>query len=144
MLFLAGLAFVNLGNMSSNRGVEVRTSDALAGVNWRPTHIGEMPLPDENPLFLHFEPDGALRGNAGCNRFSGEYVVADNRITVSPLISTRMACAGSAGTFESSFLEALQSMQSAVRSDDQLAIRDASGTVVSRFVALQTVTDNRQ
>lgn len=143
MLFLAGLAFVNLRNVSTTAGIEVTTAEAITGVRWRPTHIGEMPLPDDHALFLEFAPDGSLSGNAGCNRFSADYAIAESRITVTPLVSTRMACPGEAGAFEYAFLDALQSMNSAVRSESRLAIRNASGAIVSRFVAQHDIDDAR-
>ena len=40
---------------------------------------------------LRFGAD-RLNGQAGCNRFSGPYSVAGDRLTAGPLMSTRMAC----------------------------------------------------
>ncbi len=143
MLFLAGLAFVNLRGMGNNSAVEVSAASDIAGLHWRPTHIGEMVLPADNPMFVQFEPDGSLHGDTGCNRFFGQYEIAADLITLSPLGTTRKACAEETARFEQAFLDALQSMRGAVRKDDRLGIRDEAGTLVSRLIAVQTDADER-
>lgn len=49
---------------------------------------------------LDFGEQGFLSGNTGCNRFKGQASVADNQLTLGPLATTRMACAGFAGELE--------------------------------------------
>jgi heat shock protein HslJ len=49
---------------------------------------------------LDFGEQGFLSGNTGCNRIKGQASVADNQLTLGPLASTRMACAGFAGELE--------------------------------------------
>jgi len=49
---------------------------------------------------LDFGEQGFLSGNTGCNRIKGQAIVADNQLTLGPLASTRMACAGFAGELE--------------------------------------------
>ena len=49
---------------------------------------------------IDFGDQGFVAGNTGCNRFQGQASVADNQLTLGPLASTRMACAGFAGELE--------------------------------------------
>jgi heat shock protein HslJ len=49
---------------------------------------------------LDFGEQGFVSGNTGCNRIKGQASVADNQLTLGPLASTRMACAGFAGELE--------------------------------------------
>jgi heat shock protein HslJ/uncharacterized membrane protein len=52
--------------------------------------------------------EGRVTGTTGCNRLSGS-VKADTRlIQFGPLVTTKMACAGTAGQFEPEFLNALR------------------------------------
>lgn len=41
---------------------------------------------------IHFNLDGTLDGNMGCNSFSGKYAVDGNKLTISSLASTEMYC----------------------------------------------------
>lgn len=49
---------------------------------------------------LDFGEQVFVSGNTGCNRIKGQASVADNQLTLGPLASTRMACAGFAGELE--------------------------------------------
>lgn len=49
---------------------------------------------------LDFGELGHVSGNTGCNQIQGKASVADNTLTLGPLASTRMACAGFAGELE--------------------------------------------
>ena len=49
---------------------------------------------------LDFGEQGFVSGNTGCNRIQGRASVTDNTLTLGPLASTRMYCAGFAGELE--------------------------------------------
>jgi heat shock protein HslJ len=42
---------------------------------------------------LQFGPDERVSGNAGCNQYGAKIVLQADSLTISPPISTRMACA---------------------------------------------------
>jgi heat shock protein HslJ len=136
MLFLAGIAFVNLKSMKSRDDTAVTYPEQLIGVMWRATNIGEMRVMENSGIYIRFETDGKLRGDAGCNTFFGDYQLLDGHLTVERLGSTRTACPEPAMSFELSFLEALQSTSTAARSDDRLALRNADGIAMTRFIAV--------
>ncbi len=79
-------------------------------------------------ITLNFGEDGTVSGNAGCNTYSGTYEAADGKIKVSPLASTRMACAEQ-GVMEqeTQFLTALQNAATYEFNNVTLTLRDASG-----------------
>lgn len=56
---------------------------------------------------LVFTTDRAS-GNGGCNQFNGAYTANDDKLKISPLASTRMACAGPAMSQETWYLQSLQ------------------------------------
>ncbi len=143
MLFLAGLAFVNLKGMKDQSDALVDTASELAGTDWRPTHIGETHLDDESQLTLHFNSRGGLDGYSGCNRFSGDYELTEGAFVAGPLSTTRMACPEPGNSFEISYLQALQAARTLSRTESRLAMHDDKGIVVVRFVATgQSGTDD--
>jgi heat shock protein HslJ len=55
-----------------------------------------------------FGADGTLAGSAGCNEYSGSYVVDGMALSIGPLATTRKACDESVMEQETRFLAALQ------------------------------------
>jgi heat shock protein HslJ len=64
---------------------------ALDGTSWTIVEIAGEAIRGDS-YFLDFGPDRIV-GFAGCNRFSGHYTTAGNRIRVDRFMSTRKACA---------------------------------------------------
>jgi len=137
MLFLAGLAFVNLTNMKNETDTPLNATAELVDSAWRPTHIGEMRLDDDSEMRIQFNTDNSVTGHSGCNRFFGAFSLTDGVVGIGPLGSTRMACPEPLNSFEISFLQALQEARSVARADTRLLMRDGSGTTVARFVATE-------
>ncbi|MFX0545110.1 META domain-containing protein [Roseovarius sp. S1116L3] len=70
-----------------------RGGPALTGGEWGIEYIGERGVIDRSPAMLSFQPDGALAGNASCNRLVGTYTAGPgDAIELSPTATTRMAC----------------------------------------------------
>jgi heat shock protein HslJ len=136
MLFLAGIAFVNLKGVQEQSDARAATPAEISASAWRPTHIGEMRLAADSEMFVQFETSGDVRGHGGCNRYFGSYELEDGSIQVSPLGSTRMACPEPAMSFEISFMEALQSAANANLVSNQLILRSAKDLVTVRFIAI--------
>jgi heat shock protein HslJ len=136
MLFLAGIAFVNLKGAQEQADAGDATPAEISVPAWRPTHLGEMRLEDNGEMFVQFEEGGQLRGHAGCNRFSGNYELEDGSLHVGPLRSTRMACPEPAMSFEISFMEALQTPAKASIVSDKLVLRTAKDGSTVRFTAI--------
>lgn len=75
---------------------------------WKVTEVSDTVLPAEAPTELEFLKDGALAGNAGCNRLIGNYEVgAGGAITLNPQGVTMMACPEGAMAQETRLLELL-------------------------------------
>jgi heat shock protein HslJ len=86
-----------------------------------------------------FGTDGTLSGNSGCNTYNGTYTVTGNKITISPLASTRMACSDPAGVMEqeTQFLAALQTAATYNIENATLELRTKDGALAIQ--ALGTV-----
>lgn len=80
-----------------------------------------------------FAADESLSGSAGCNRFSGTYTVAGDRLSISPLATTKMACAGYVMTQERVFLAAMGRVASFAIEGAQLTLLDRSGAMLLGF-----------
>ena len=61
----------------------------LANTSWAIVDIAGRDV--RGPYYLHFR-EGDFSGRAGCNRFSGAYVVNGERLTFGPISTSRMAC----------------------------------------------------
>ena len=136
LLFLAGIAFVNLRGIQDDADSIVTTEEQLLDVAWRPTHLGEMTLEESTPMRLQFNPRGQMGGHAGCNRYFGSYEFRESGLVFSMVGSTRMACEEPASSIEIAYLEALNQVAAAARSENRLALRSADGDALARFVAV--------
>ena len=141
MLFLAGIAFVNLKGVQEQSDARTATPTEISASAWRPTHIGEMRLDDDSEMFVQFETDGQLRGHGGCNRFFGSYELEDGSLRVGPLGSTRMACPDPAMSFELSFMDALQTPANASFFGNKLVLRTTEDVITVRFTAVDRIEE---
>ena len=135
MLFLGGLAFVNLKSSQDVENARVTGAADLADTAWRLTHLGEMVMDDDADVYIQFQMDGQYAGFAGCNRFFGNAEFADT-LSLGGVGATRRSCPEPANSYEYSFLEALGNTSAAVRVDERLAFRNTDGRSVLRFVAV--------
>ncbi|MFE7132266.1 META domain-containing protein [Streptomyces sp. NPDC057638] len=69
-----------------------------------------VPLPagTENRAKLTFGADGTVRGNLGCNTFSGTATISGETITFGALATSRRLCAGTAGQLEAHLIKVLK------------------------------------
>lgn len=137
MLFLAGIAFVNLRGMQEQTDNAVTSKTDLVLSAWRPVRLGEMRLPDDTEMYLQFDAAGEVTGHGGCNRLFGNYELTDQGLTIGPLGATRMACPEPAMSFEISFLEAIQNTVSAAATADHLALKNDKGDTVVRLAGIE-------
>lgn len=74
---------------------------------WLAESIRRRGVIDNLQTVLEIAADGRASGSGGCNRFSGKADISGERISFSPLASTRMACAPAIMDQETKFLGAL-------------------------------------
>jgi len=101
--------------------------DGLAGADW--VLQGET---GERGPFLRFE-NGSVSGLGGCNRFGGKYKLDGDRLSFSPLMSTRMACRPDLMKKEQAFFDMLGKVQEAKLGDGTLELLDGEGKVLAIF-----------
>jgi heat shock protein HslJ len=114
-------------------------NEPLENTYWKLTHLGDAPVvAPERQREAHFilhPSDQRVSGSGGCNRFTGGYELAGDRLTFGRMAATMMACADAMDT-EKAFLSALQQAARARTKGPQLELLDASGSVVARFEAV--------
>ncbi|MBA2680252.1 MAG: META domain-containing protein [Ktedonobacteraceae bacterium] len=97
------------------------------------TETGVISVAAEAPSTLIFaaegEQAGRLSGNGGCNRYFASYTLADDRLSISPIGSTRMMCSPDRMVQEDRFFQALSTAERYERSSDELLIIYADGTL---------------
>ncbi len=71
---------------------------------------------------LIFAADGQVSGNLGCNGFSGNYAVKDDKLVFGPLASTLMACSESLMTQEGTAFQVLTGTVKFIVEGDSLTI----------------------
>jgi heat shock protein HslJ len=98
LLLLAGCAAGAQTRAPRASGPPERIGDELAGTNWQAQSVDGTPVPDPSLMTLDFLPGDQVRGQAGCNRFTGPYATRDDKITLGILRQSRLACSEAAET----------------------------------------------
>ena len=96
-----------------------------------PLHIGgdRQPPAAARKTAITFDID-RISGNAGCNSFGGGYSVAGSVMTVTQVISTKMACMGAGMDQEDAFFKILATpMTIAWKDDGSVILSDDAGSV---------------
>lgn len=119
------------GESCGARGV---THD-LEGSRWVLVRIGDKPvLPEEGkaePYIVLQATSKQIAGHAGCNRLSGGYEIQGDRLELTQLTTTRMACPEL--ETEHAFLNALEEVARWRLIDNQLVLLDESNATVLQF-----------
>ncbi len=121
-------------------GTTVSLDEPIESQTWRLVSVGLQPAQrDGDPRRdAQLQFDGSrVSGSGGCNRVSGPYLRAGHRLTIGPLVATRMACVEpERNAMESNFFAALQATTGYSRLGSQLTLLDDSGRTLA-------VLDNR-
>ncbi len=93
----------------------------IVGTEWTLVSLNGADVTSSAPT-LTLDDAGRLGGSGGCNRYGGSYTLTDGLLTISPLFSTRMACAEPIMAQEVAFLNALEAITSARVEGKQLIL----------------------
>ena len=124
----AGGTTTNAPAAAAPIGVDVLGDWEIAEVT-----LGGVPLENPNavPSTLLIEP-GGLSGDAGCNRFFGEWVSTIDGIEIGALAITEMGCLDTVDWFE--LLDALTSVTQASADGEERVLSSADGATTIRLV----------
>jgi heat shock protein HslJ len=76
--------------------------------------------------------DGKVSGSAGCNQYNADYTLAGQALTISPVVTTKMACDAAIMTQEQQFIKGLGTATSLIIDGDQLRLDYPGGALVFR------------
>ena len=93
----------------------------LQGVEWRVEGLDNHDYGDHDVTlrFLHADGETQVVGRSACNRYFGEYRLDGERLTVSQLAGTKMACSDESMRTEYQFLDALSKVNSFTAARDE-------------------------
>lgn len=126
MRYLLSMSFIFLMSCSSTK----QTADAkkpataanLKGTNWTLSAIPDFKMETlKKPAILHFDSAAAINGFSGCNGFGGSYTVDGNKLKMSNILGTMMACMPGMKT-ESSMYKALNNTDNYKISNGKLVL----------------------
>jgi len=129
MIAMAGIVTLSLAACS---GTGTSTNDPVSGTSWvLMAYRKTKPIP--GTTFTAIFEDGKIHGSAGCNSYGGSYQVNGDKITVSELGMTLMACPEPAGIMEQEayLLEFLGDAQTFRLANGQLQIFRSDGEALT-------------
>ncbi len=113
----------------------------LENTHWKLTELEGRPVlstprqPGQAEPHLILNPVGRrASGSGGCNRFSGNYQLKGDRLSLGPMTATLMACPEGMET-ERAFFDALGRVSRWMITGQRLKLLDAAGKVIARFEA---------
>ena len=109
---------------------------SLAGTAWIAEDIDGGGVADRVRSTLAFEGDGRVFGSGACNRYFGTVKLSGDRVQLTPLGTTRMACLPAVMDQETRFLAALSATASFRSEGGKLLLLDQAGTTRVRLAPL--------
>jgi putative lipoprotein len=115
----------------------MKPDSTLTNTYWKLVELnGGAVTPGEGKeLHMILRGDDQVGGYAGCNQFTGSVTVTGDGLAFGPIASTRRMCA-EVMQQEDAFLQALESAHRFDISGEDLAIENAGGEIIMRFVAV--------
>jgi heat shock protein HslJ len=93
-------SFEGCGGPTDMASPPVTASGPLADSHWRVVSVNGRSTPRVGDYRMDFTGN-RVSARFGCNSFSGTYQLGRDMVSTGPLMSTKMACMGEAGSFES-------------------------------------------
>ncbi len=94
----------------------------LVGKVWYCEMLFEREVFDDATISLEFLADGTVKGNGGCNNFTGTYTLAGKNLSFGPLATTKKSCGPALDEQEFTFLSFLKQINAAKVEDDELEL----------------------
>lgn len=125
--FIIFIILLILTGCSTAEKINEVKSLPLMQTRWEIQSINSVKI-DSSRIYLLFEDDGKLRGNAGCNSLGGKYEASAGNIILTNIITTKMACPDL--DKENLFLRAIQKSETYKILGSTLTISGADNTKI--------------
>jgi len=113
--------------------VMVPAAHPLWGTSWRLAARSGKEIVDGPAPTLAFPAPGRVAGKGGCNRYSGPVTLGESTIELAHLVSTRMACPGPVGEWESRYFKTLRAVEGFTLDGEKLTLWNDDGDARLRF-----------
>lgn len=145
LLFLAGIALVNLGSLRGPSQAELVPPDAAALVSrrWRLAAMRGVDAAYDSGVVLLFTRGGLLTAEGACNRFAGSYSLTGATLVVEGMSGTRLACPEQQMRYDAALLAVLEATASAATDGKSLVLLSGDGVRLARFAAALPDTGER-
>lgn len=94
---------------------------------WELSSLAGQPVTLTRPATLNLSADGGAAGFAGCNSYTSGYTTSGSALSVTSIVSTKMACEGDRMKVEVALFRALGKTASFALDATTLTLRDAAG-----------------
>ncbi len=114
-----------------------KSAVVITDKNWQLTEVYGEKITDstkfrKHPFISFSKEENRISGNSGCNSLNGTFELSEkNKIKISQLISTRMACIGV--TVERQVLKSLREADSYSATNDALILLNEKGEIIAKF-----------
>ncbi len=108
------------------------TRTSLFGATWLAEDIRGRGVIDNAQTTIAFQPDGAVAGSGGCNRFHGKAEIDGPHLKFGPLAATRKACIPALSDQEQKFFAVLSEVR-------QFQIKEPEGKLILKSGAGETL-----
>jgi heat shock protein HslJ len=147
-LLMTAACFSTTSSLAAEKNSQAGTKQTGSGVSgtqtaaphaadwqgtWVATRIQGKKLKGKIQTTLDIANDGAISGNGGCNRFMGNIKFDGNKVTVTPVGSTMMACPKRQMEQEKRFHAALEQVKTWKIHKDKLVLIDDKDREVLRL-----------
>ena len=125
------------GGASSPAASSPAAATPLEGTAWQLTDYvgpegGSLPVPEGLAATATFDA-GKVTGNGGCNQYNGAYTLDGDKLTISNVSMTAMACPAPQMALETAYTTALQKVATYAISGETLELRTAEGKVGLKY-----------
>lgn len=108
----------------------------LTGKVWGLSELVGKSLVPGSGITAEFTADGKVAGSAGCNRYTGTYIVSGNAITFSsPMASTMMMCEQAVMDQETAYFKALAQAKTFAINGDKLTLAGEDKSALAVYQA---------
>lgn len=109
----------------------------FTGIDWQLIELLGDTISEDTTTFVHFSAEGKVYGYAGCNQFSGSWVLEQQRLRLGDMISTMRACPEPQMQLEQVFLAQLAMADNYTLAEQTLSLNKARMAPLARFTVKQ-------
>ena len=137
LLFLAGIALTNIGQLQTRQAGELRAPLAaeLVTNRWRLAAMRGPAAPDSAAIELVFTRGGLLSVTGTCNRYTADYELSDGSLDIREVNGTKLACPADRMGYDDALVSILGRTAMGAIDDGQLVLLSADGERLARFAA---------